>query len=312
MKTLARTAWDFVGIPFRLVLFDQKWLPRFGWTTLESERIDAVLPYLGGHLLDIGAGANTLVQSYGAKGLVSMALTGDGGLESLTPEDVRSPVGRFFSVDQVRALAVALGAKRGDLMLLVAGPAKTVNASLDALRREIASRLDLADPNSFSFLFVVDFPLLAWNEELGAWEPEHHMFTAPRAEDLPFLESEPGRVLAQHYDMVCNGQELGSGSIRIVQRELLARMMAMLQITADEAQNRFGHMLDAFEYGAPPHGGFGHGLDRIVALMAGERDIREVIAFPKTKSAADLMTGAPRPADREALETLRIDIKEVR
>ena len=254
----------------------------------------------------------TLVQSYGAKGLVSMALTGGGGLESLTPEDVRSPVGRFFSVDQVRALAVALGAKRGDLMLLVAGPAKTVNASLDALRREIASRLDLADPNSFSFLFVVDFPLLAWNEELGAWEPEHHMFTAPRAEDLPFLESEPGRVLAQHYDMVCNGQELGSGSIRIVQRELLARMMAMLQITADEAQNRFGHMLDAFEYGAPPHGGFGHGLDRIVALMAGERDIREVIAFPKTKSAADLMTGAPRPADREALETLRIDIKEVR
>ncbi len=250
-----------------------------------------------------------LAQAHGAKGLVSMALTGDGGLESLTPADVRSPVGRFFSVEQVQAMAAALGAKRGDLMLFVAGPSKIVNASLDALRREVASRLDLADPDSFSFLFVVDFPLLAWNEELSAWEPEHHMFTAPRAEDLPFLESEPGRVRAQHYDLVCNGQELGSGSIRIVERELLARMMTMLQITAEEAQRRFGHMLDAFEYGAPPHGGFGHGLDRVVALMAGERDIREVIAFPKTKSAADLMTGAPSPAELSQLDILGIGLK---
>ncbi len=250
-----------------------------------------------------------LAQAHGAKGLVSMALTGDGGLESLTPADVRSPVGRFFSVEQVQAMAAALGAKRGDLMLFVAGSSKIVNASLDALRREVASRLDLADPDSFSFLFVVDFPLLAWNEELSAWEPEHHMFTAPRAEDLPFLESEPGRVRAQHYDLVCNGQELGSGSIRIVERELLARMMTMLQITAEEAQRRFGHMLDAFEYGAPPHGGFGHGLDRVVALMAGERDIREVIAFPKTKSAADLMTGAPSPAELSQLDILGIGLK---
>ena len=250
-----------------------------------------------------------LAQAHGAKGLVSMALTGDGGLESLTPADVRSPVGRFFSVAQVQAMAAALGAKRGDLMLFVAGPSKIVNASLDALRREVASRLNLADPNRFSFLFVVDFPLLAWNEERSAWEPEHHMFTAPRAEDLPFLESEPGRVRAQHYDLVCNGQELGSGSIRIVERELLARMMTMLQITAAEAQSRFGHMLDAFEYGAPPHGGFGHGLDRVVALMAGERDIREVIAFPKTKSAADLMTGAPSPAEPSQLEILGIGVK---
>ncbi len=250
-----------------------------------------------------------LAQAHGAKGLVSMALTGDGGLESLTPADVRSPVGRFFSVEQVQAMAAALGAKRGDLMLFVAGPSKIVNASLDALRREVASRLDLADPDSFSFLFVVDFPLLAWNEELSAWEPEHHMFTAPRAEDLPFLESEPGRVRAQHYDLVCNGQELGSGSIRIVERELLAQMMTMLQITAEEAQRRFGHMLDAFEYGAPPHGGFGHGLDRVVALMAGERDIREVIAFPKTKSAADLMTGAPSPAELSQLDILGIGLK---
>ena len=250
-----------------------------------------------------------LAQAHGAKGLVSMALTGDGGLESLTPADVRSPVGRFFSVEQVQAMAAALGAKRGDLMLFVAGPSKIVNASLDALRREVASRLDLADPDSFSFLFVVDFPLLAWNEELSAWEPEHHMFTAPRVEDLPFLESEPGRVRAQHYDLVCNGQELGSGSIRIVERELLARMMTMLQITAEEAQGRFGHMLDAFEYGAPPHGGFGHGLDRVVALMAGERDIREVIAFPKTKSAADLMTGAPSPAELSQLDILGIGLK---
>lgn len=250
-----------------------------------------------------------LVQAYGAKGLVSMALTGSGSLESLTVEDVRSPVGRFFSPEQVRALAERVGARRGDLMLFVAGPSKTVSAGLDALRREVASRLGLADPNTFSFLFVVDFPLLAWNEETGWWEPEHHPFTSPRAQDIPLLETDPGAARAQHYDLVCNGQELGSGSIRIHSRELQRKLFSFFRLREDEIQARFGFFLEAFDYGAPPMGGFGHGLDRVVALMAGERDIREVIAFPKTKSASDPMTGAPLPADPAQLRLLRINVE---
>jgi aspartyl-tRNA synthetase len=250
-----------------------------------------------------------LVQTYGAKGLVSIGLTGTGALESLTAEDVRSPVARFFPPDQVRTIAERVGAKRGDMMLFVAGPGKVVSASLDALRRELASQLELADPDTFSFLFVVDFPLLAWNDEAQWWEPEHHPFTSPRAADIALLDSDPGAARAQHYDLVCNGSELGSGSIRIHDRGVQQKLFSFFKLPADEIQARFGFFLEAFEYGAPPMGGFGHGLDRVVALMAGERDIREVIAFPKTKSATDLMTGAPSPADPSHLELLRLKLE---
>jgi aspartyl-tRNA synthetase len=249
-----------------------------------------------------------LAQGLGAKGLVSMALTGSGSLDALTTEDVRSPVGRYFSLDQVRSLAGRLGCGRNDLMLFVAGESATVSRSLDGLRRELAERLDLADPNHFSFAFVLDFPLLEMNPETESWEPVHHPFTSPRPQDIPLLDSRPGDALAQHYDLVCNGQELGSGSIRIHSRELQQKMLGLFEISEAQARERFGHMLDAFEYGAPPHGGFGHGLDRVVALLAGERDIREVIAFPKTKSAADLMTGAPLPADPAQLALLHVAI----
>jgi aspartyl-tRNA synthetase len=254
-----------------------------------------------------------LVQEHGAKGLVSFALApaaSGAGLDSLTAEDVRSPVARFFDAEQVKAMAQRVGAGRGDLMLFVAGPSPVVNASLDALRREVASRLDLADPNTLCFCFTVDFPLLAWNEEEQWWEPEHHMFTAPREEDLPLLESDPGNVRAQHYDLVCNGWELGSGSIRINRRDLQTKMIEFLRIPPEEAEQRYGYFLEAFEYGAPPMGGFGHGLDRVVALLAGERDIREVIAFPKTKSASDPMTGTPRPVTGEQLGLLGLSVEE--
>jgi len=251
-----------------------------------------------------------LVQEHGAKGLVSLALLGSGSLDSLTAADVRSPVGRFFGVEQVREIAGRVGAGRGDLMLFVAGPEKTVAASLDALRCEVAARQGLADPNTLCFCFITDFPLLAWNEEAQWWEPEHHMFTAPRTEDVALLETEPGKARAQHYDLVCNGWELGSGSIRINRRDLQERMIEFLRISPAEAEKRYGYFLEAFEYGAPPMGGFGHGLDRVVALLAGERDIREVIAFPKTKSAADPMTGSPRPVEAEQLEMLGLRLAE--
>jgi len=247
-----------------------------------------------------------LVKTYGSKGLVSFALTGEGGLETLTAEDVRSPVSRFFTVEQVRAIAERTGAGRGDLMLFVAGPARMVNSSLDALRREIASRLELADPNTFKFLFVVDFPLLAWNDEEQWWEPEHHPFTSPRAQDIALLETDPGAARAQHYDLVCNGVEFGSGSIRIHDRAVQEKIFSFFRLSPEQIEERFGHLLSAFEYGAPPMGGFGHGLDRVVAMLAGERDIREVITFPKTKSASDPMTGAPLPASEDQLKLLHL------
>jgi aspartyl-tRNA synthetase len=251
----------------------------------------------------------TLVQGLGAKGLVSMALLGAGSIESLTAENVRSPVGRFIDVEQVKAMARRMGASRGDLLLLVAGREAVVGASLDGLRRELARRLELAKEDELSFLFVVDFPLLEMNPETETWEPVHHPFTAPKPEDVGLLDSDPGAVLSQHYDLVCNGWELGSGSIRIHDRALQEKMFSLFRIGPEEARTRFGHMLEAFEFGAPPHGGFGHGLDRVVALLAGERDIREVIAFPKTKSASDLMTGSPSPADPALLEQLRITLR---
>ncbi len=252
----------------------------------------------------------TVVQGAGGKGLVSLALLGEGSLDSLTADDVRSPVARYFSVEQVSSIAGRVGAKRGDMVLMVAGESKVVSTSLDALRRELARRLELGDPNEFAFCFVVDFPLLAWNEEAQWWEPEHHPFTSPKEEEIPLLDTDPAKVHAQHYDLVCNGWELGSGSIRIHSREVQEKMFAFFKITPEDAKERFGHMLEAFEYGAPPHGGFGHGLDRVVALLAGERDIREVIAFPKTKSATDLMTGSPLPASEEQLSVLHLRVAE--
>ncbi len=249
-----------------------------------------------------------VAQQGGAKGLVSMAFGGEGPIEALTVEDVRSPVARFFNAGQFQAIAKAAGAGRGDLVLIVAGTWEIVAASLDALRRELARRLELADPATFALCFVVDFPLLTWNEDIKWWEPTHHPFTSPRYEDIPLLDSDPGKARAQHYDLVCNGWELGSGSIRIHSREVQEKMLSLFKIGPDEARHRFGHMLDAFEFGAPPHGGFGHGLDRVVALLAGERDIREVIAFPKTKTASEPMTGSPSPADPDLLELLRIKV----
>ncbi|MPZ22536.1 MAG: aspartate--tRNA ligase [Dehalococcoidia bacterium] len=246
------------------------------------------------------------VKQYGARGLVSIALLGDP--RTLSDDQLRSPVARYLDVGAVKEMAVRLGAEAGDLLLIVADSPKMANQALDALRRELARRLDLADPDTRLFLQVVDFPLLAWNEDEDRWEPEHHPFTAPREEDLDLLDSAPGDARARHYDLVCNGWELGSGSIRIHRPDVQARIFKLLEISDEEARTRFGHMLEAFTYGAPPHGGFGHGLDRVVAILAGEPDIREVIAFPKTKSASDPMTGAPSSVSSKQLEELHIAV----
>jgi len=249
-----------------------------------------------------------LVKTRGAHGLVAIALTGVGGLDSLTMDEVRSPAARFLKLEEVQALARRSGANRGDLIMLVADTAPVVNAALDLVRRTVAQRLELADANVLAFAFVTEFPMFEWNAGEDRWEASHHLFTAPMSEDIALLDSEPGSARSRAYDLVCNGWELASGSIRIHDRALQTRIFELLRIPTDAQQERFGHMLEAFEYGAPPHGGIAPGIDRVVALLRGETDIREVIAFPKTKSAADPMTGAPSSVDARQLRDLHIAI----
>jgi aspartyl-tRNA synthetase len=252
----------------------------------------------------------SFVQTARAKGLISVALEGEGPIEKLTADEFRSPMGRFLNLEMVKGMAQRTDAKRGDLILMVADQPDVVNAGLDALRREVARRLELADPNLLTWCRVTEFPLLEWNEEDNRWYAVHHPFTSPKPEDLPLLESDPGRVRAQAYDLVCNGWEMAGGSVRIHQRDVQQQMFSLLGISPERAQARFGHMLEAFEYGAPPHGGIAAGLERNVALLVGEDDIREVMTFPKTKTAADPMTGAPSPVTPEQLTELGLALQE--
>jgi aspartyl-tRNA synthetase len=257
------------------------------------------------------------VKTMGARGLVSIAY--DAPPPSATEEQLRSPVLKFLGPELARAIGMQARASAGDLVLIVAGsggiPSKEagsvsrVRPALDMLRRTLAAKLDLADTQTLAFLFIVDFPLVEWNDEDERWDPSHHLFTSVRAEDLPLLDTDPGKARSNAYDLACNGQEIGSGSIRIHNRSEQEQILKLLRISDAAAHERFGHMLEAFEYGAPPHGGIAPGIDRTAALFVQESDIREVIAFPKTKSASDPMTGAPLPADPEHLNLLRLNVQ---
>jgi aspartyl-tRNA synthetase len=279
-------------------------------TVVEKGGIVKGLCYPGGAELSRKQvdGLTEFVKQYGAQGLVSVAVLA--GTSSTSEDDWRSPVGKYLTVPVMSEMARRAEAHTGDLLLVIADKARVANLALDGLRREIGGRLGIADPNSRLFLQVIDFPLFTWNDEEDRWESEHHPFTAPRPDHLDLLESDPGQVRSRHYDLVCNGWELGSGSIRIHRPDVQSRVFRLLKIGDEEAKARFGHMLEAFTYGAPPHGGFGHGLDRVVAILAGEPDIREVIAFPKTKTASDPMTGAPGPVKPEQLKELHIALKD--
>jgi aspartyl-tRNA synthetase len=247
-----------------------------------------------------------LARAAGAAGLVWFQFAGDGPLDGLTAEDVKSPAARFFTPERAAGLGEAMGAKRGDLLLIAAGPDALTSKVLDVLRRTVAEQRGLADASTLAFLFVTQFPAFEWDADEEKWSAVHHLFTSPFTDDLGILESDPGSVRSHAYDLVCNGQEIGSGSIRIHSRGVQLAVLRTLGLSLDEAKLKFGHMLEAFSYGAPPHGGIAPGIDRTVALFAGERDIREVIAFPKTKSAGDPMTGAPAPVSNRQLRDVHI------
>jgi len=250
-----------------------------------------------------------LVQGLGAEGLVTMSLaTSAGSVSDLTPDMVKSVAAKFLTLDQIREIAQRLKANMGDLLLIIAGKPELVDVALGELRREMGRRLKLDDPHLFAFAFVVGFPLLQRGE--GRWEPMHHPFTTPVAEDVPLLDSAPEKVRGRHYDMVCNGYEIGGGSLRIHTAELQRKIFRLLGYSDEEIEERFGHLLQAFDYGAPPHGGVALGIDRLVMLLAGEATIREVIAFPKTQEAADLTFNAPSPVAEEQLAELHLRLRE--
>ncbi|MDI6706216.1 MAG: aspartate--tRNA ligase [Bacillota bacterium] len=240
------------------------------------------------------------VKPFGAKGLAWMVITGD---------EVKSPIAKFLKEEEINSIVERMKGERGDLLLLVADKPAVVFDSLGQLRLELGRKLGLIEKNSYNLLWVTHFPLLEYDEEEGRYVAVHHPFTSPVEEDIPLLETDPGSVRAQAYDLVLNGIELGGGSIRIHSSELQQKMFKALGFTEDHAYEKFGFLLDAFRYGTPPHGGIAFGLDRLVMLLAGRESIRDVIAFPKTQNAACLMSGAPSPAGDKQLKEIHIKVE---
>ncbi|MBU7007890.1 aspartate--tRNA ligase [Phosphitispora fastidiosa] len=237
------------------------------------------------------------VSIYGAKGLAYIVVTEEG---------LKSPILKFFKEEEINAMLDKFGAEPGDLLFFVADKPSVVAAALGALREELARKKNLIDPGVFKFAWVVEFPLVEYDEEERRYVAIHHPFTSPFEEDYGLMETDPGSVRARAYDMVLNGVELGGGSIRIHRRDIQEKMFSLLGLSEEEAKDKFGYLLEAFEYGTPPHGGIAFGLDRMIMLMAGKNTIRDVIPFPKTQSATDLMTQAPSEVAPKQLQELHM------
>jgi aspartyl-tRNA synthetase len=236
----------------------------------------------------------------GAKGLIYLRCNEDGTF--------KSSVDKFYSEDELKKWAEKCNAKAGDLILVLSGETATTQGQLSALRLHLGNQLGLRNPDIYAPLWVYDFPLLEWNEESGRFHAMHHPFTSPKTEDLHLLETDPGKVRANAYDLVLNGTEIGGGSIRIHDRAVQSRMFDLLGFTKEEALAQFGFLLNAFEYGAPPHGGIALGFDRLCALFGGQETIRDFIAFPKNNSGRDVMIDAPATIDKKQLDELNIKV----
>jgi aspartyl-tRNA synthetase len=237
----------------------------------------------------------------GAKGLVYVRMNQDG--------TIRSSIDRFFNPDELKDMAFHFKAKAGDLILILYGEKEKTQGALGSLRIEMANRLGLRSKNTFMPLWVVDFPLLEWNEEAQRWSAMHHPFTSPKPEDIAMLDTDPGKVRANAYDLVINGVEIGGGSVRIFDSGLQAKMFKVLGFTTEQAEAQFGFLINAFRYGAPPHAGIAFGFDRLVSMFAGLESIRDVIAFPKNNSGRDVMNDSPSPVSKEQLTELNLIIK---
>ena len=244
----------------------------------------------------------SFAKDYGAKGLAYIAIQSDG--------TVKSSFAKFMKEEEMTALIEDMVGENGDLLLFAADKNKVVWDVLGALRLELARQMDLLDKNEYKFLWITEFPLLEWNEEQNRYTAMHHPFTMPMEEDLPYIDTDPGRVRAKAYDITLNGNEIGGGSVRIFNPEIQSKMFEVLGFTPEQAQEQFGFLLTAFKYGVPPHAGLAYGLDRLVMLMAKQDSIRDVIAFPKVKDASDLMTEAPTTVAQEQLDELGLQIVE--
>lgn len=242
-----------------------------------------------------------LAKDFGAKGLCHVIIADDG--------QIKSPIAKFIGDDLLNDIIKAMDGKAGDLLLFAADKDKIVWDVLGNIRLYLADENGLRDENTYKFVWVTQFPLLEWSEELGRYQAMHHPFTSPMDEDLPLLDTDPGKVRAKAYDIVLNGTELGGGSVRIFDTKLQEKMFEVIGFTKEEAAERFGFLMEAFRYGVPPHAGLAYGLDRLVMLMAGADSIRDVIAFPKVKDASCLMTKAPAPVTKLQLDELGIAVK---
>lgn len=251
----------------------------------------------------------TRARELGAGGLITIALEDNAaGIEALTPESIHSPVAHLLDMGEIRHIASRLSSAPGDLLLLLADKEVKASQIMGALRRELGLRLGLAKPGSMAFTFIVNFPLFIWDDDTKRWESMHHPFTAPWEEDIPRLATDTASVRGRHYDIVLNGNEIGGGSVRIHSAGLQREVFRILGYSEGRMDELFGHMLTAFEYGAPPHAGIALGIDRLVAILAGEDTIRDVIAFPKNQNAFDVLFHSPAPATDEQLNELHLKI----